>query len=168
MASTDMDDRANVLVANLAIVFSQLNKKTLLIDANLRQPSQHKLFDVKTRVGLANILANRHGNYQLERHPTLPNLSVLTAGTEVPNPQELLSKSDFKSLLSDLENVFEVILIESSPSKLGSDFLTVAANAKGVMIVTRKDYTLADDLQMLAEQLSVTGATVVGSVIQEV
>jgi protein-tyrosine kinase len=168
IASTDTEDCANVIAANLAIVFSQLNKKTLLIDANLRLPSQHKLFDIKTRVGLANILANRQGNYQLERHPTLPNLSVLTAGTEVPNPQELLSKSDFKSLLSDLESVFDIILIESSPSKLGSDFLTVSANARGVMIVARKHYTLASDLQLLAEQLSVTGATVVGSVIQEV
>lgn len=167
ITSTDANDHANLIAANLAIVFSQLNKKTLLMDANLRQPSQHKLFEVKTRVGLANVLANRQGNYALSRHEALPNLSILTAGTEVPNPQELLSKSNFTELLSDLENVFDIIIIDSSPLSLGADFLTVAAKAKAAMVVARKHHTMAAELQLLTEQLSVTGATIIGSVIQE-
>ncbi|HAF01929.1 MAG TPA: capsular biosynthesis protein [Methylophilaceae bacterium] len=165
--STDTEDSADVLSANLAIVFSQLNKKTLLIDANLRQPSQQKLFNIETRVGLANILANRQGNYQLSRFEALPNLSVLTAGTEVPNPQELLSKSAFVELLHDLEVIYDIIIIQSAPSALGFDYLTVAAKAKGVVIVARKDYTKANDLILLNQQLSMTGTKVIGSVYQE-
>jgi len=168
VTSTESADKANLVASNLAIVFSQLNKKTLLIDANLRQPSQHHLFAIETRLGLSNILANREGSYQLARHPGLANLSVLTAGTEVPNPQELLSKSNFASLLSDLEGVFDIILIDVPPANFGSDYLAIVSKAKACVIVTRKDYTKALELQSLTEQLTIAGTSVVGSILQEI
>ncbi|HEY0563551.1 MAG TPA: polysaccharide biosynthesis tyrosine autokinase [Methylophilus sp.] len=167
VTSTEANDGADRVAANLAIVFSQLNKKTLLIDANLRQPSQHTLFNIDTRVGLANILANRQGNYQLARHESLPHLSILTAGTAVPNPQELLSKSSFTELLADLENVYDIIIIESAPMAMGADYLTVVAKAKAAIVVTRQDHTMANSLQTLITQLNMTGAHVIGTVIQD-
>lgn len=167
VTSANVEDGANQLAANLAIVFSQLNKKTLLIDANLRQASQHKLFDVETKLGLANILANKQGSYQLTRQQSLPNLYILTAGTEVPNPQELLSKEEFAELLLDLEKIYDIILIDTSPLSLGSDVFTVATKAKAAVIVARKDYTLAAKIQKLNLQLGQAGAKVVGSILQE-
>ena len=167
VTSARSDDGASQLVANLAIVFSQLNKKTLLIDANLRQAVQHQLFKVETKLGLANILANRQGSYELTRQQSLPNLSILTAGTEVPNPQELLSQTGFSELLTDLEKVYDIILIDTSPISLGSDVLTVVSKAKAAIIVARKDYTLATEIQQLNKQLNMTGANIIGSIFQE-
>ena len=167
VTSARSDDGASQLVANLAIVFSQLNKKTLLIDANLRQAVQHQLFKVETKLGLANILANRQGSYELTRQQSLPNLSILTAGTEVPNPQELLSQTGFSELLADLEKVYDIILIDTSPISLGSDVLTVVSKAKAAIIVARKDYTLATEIQQLNKQLNMTGANIIGSIFQE-
>ena len=165
-SSSDVDGASQV-AANLAIVFSQLNKKTLLIDANLRKASQHKLFNVKTKLGLANILANKQGSYELTRQQYLPNLSILTAGTEVPNPQELLSRSGFSELLFDLEKVYDIILIDTSPLNSGSDALTVVSKARAAIMVARKDYTLAAEIQQLYAQLNMTGAKVIGSIFQE-
>lgn len=161
------EDGASTMIANMAIVFSQLGKKTLLIDANLRQPKQHTLFGINARVGLSNILANRKGNYELSKHQSLPNLSVLTAGTEVPNPQELLTKDTFKQLINDLEAIYDIVLIDTCPASLGSDYLTVVIRSKGAIVVARKDHTSAPSLKVLKEELQVTNADLVGSVIQE-
>jgi capsular exopolysaccharide synthesis family protein len=151
-------------VANLAIVFSQLNKKTLLIDANLRDAKLHQLFNIETKMGLANILANRQGQYTLTRHESLPNLTILTAGTAVPNPQELLSQNNLSTLLLDLEKIYDVILIDTSPIHLGQDALTVVLKAKAAIIVAKKDNTMVVDMQQLSQQLSMTGAKLIGSV----
>lgn len=167
IVSTHTDDAAHLVTANLAIVFSQLNKRTLLIDANLRAPMHQQLFDVESRVGLSNILANRQGSYQLSKHPALPNLSILSAGTQVPNPQELLSNGSFSDLIDELSGLYDVILIECVPMNLGADYLPVVAKAKGAMVVTRQDVTTARDLHLLQEQLNMTGAQILGSVIQE-
>jgi len=126
-----------------------------------------QLFDVESRVGLSNILANRQGSYQLSRHPALPNLSILAAGTQVPNPQELLSNGSFSELLDELSGLYDVILIECVPMNLGADYLPVVAKAKGAMVVTRQDVTTARDLNLLQQQLNMTGAQILGSVIQE-
>jgi protein-tyrosine kinase len=167
ITSTQVGDAAHLVTANLAIVFSQLNKKTLLVDANLRAPMHHQLFDVESRVGLSNILANRQGSYQLSRHPALPNLSILSAGTQVPNPQELLSNGSFSDLMDELSGLYDVILIECGPLSLGADYLPVVAKAKAAIVVTRQDVTTARDLHLLQEQLNMTGAQIIGSVIQE-
>ena len=164
ITSASNQDSASLLAANLAIVFSQLNKKTLLIDANLRQATQHKLFNIETKVGLANILANRQGRYTLAKQQSLPNLAILTAGTTVPNPQELLSQSSFAELILDLEKVYDVILIDTSPLEFGSDALTVASKVKAAIIVAKKDTTVAADVQYLSQQIVMTGAKVIGSV----
>ncbi|WP_020167614.1 MULTISPECIES: polysaccharide biosynthesis tyrosine autokinase [Methylotenera] len=167
IASSNSDENAHLIAANLAITFSQLNKKTLLIDANLRQPNQHQLFGIDSKLGLTNILGNQQGSYELTRQKSLPNLAVLSAGTEVPNPQELLSLDAFSSLLTDLENIYDIILIDTTPLSLGSDMLSVVSKTKAAIIVARKDYTMAADLQLLNAQLSTTGAKVIGSILQE-
>lgn len=167
VTSAGVEDGASQVAANLAIVFSQLNKKTLLIDANLRESVQQKLFNVETKLGLSNILANKQGSYQLTRPQSLPNLSILTAGTKVPNPQELLSRIDFAELLSDLEINYDIILLDTSPLNLASDALTVVSKAKAAIIVARKDYTLATEIQHLNQQLNLTGAQIIGSILQE-
>lgn len=167
ITSSNHDENAHLIAANLAITFSQLNKKTLLIDANLRQPNQHQLFGIDSKLGLSNILGSQQGSYELTRQKSLPNLAVLSAGTEVPNPQELLSLDAFSSLLSDLENLYDIILIDTTPLSLGSDMLSVVSKTKAAVIVARKDYTMTADLQLLNEQLNTTGAKVIGSILQE-
>lgn len=167
VTSTQAEDAAHLVTANLAVVFSQLNKKTLLIDANLRAPTHHQLFEVESRVGLSNILANRQGSYQLSRHAALPNLSILSAGTPVPNPQELLSNGSFSDLIDELTPLYDVILIECVPLMLGADYLPVVRKAQAAIVVARQDVTIARNLHLLQEQLRMTGAQLIGSVIQE-
>lgn len=167
LASASHEDGASTLVANLAILFSQLNKKTLLIDANLRKPNQQSLFAINNKLGLANILANRQGEYQLKPQNTLPNLTVLSAGTEAPNPQELLNRDSLSDIIEDLEKVYDVILIDTSPANLGDDYLSVISKTKGVMLIARKGVTLISELELMKSNIAVTDSVLLGAVLQE-
>lgn len=168
LCAPSVEDDSHIVAANLAIVLSQLNKRTLLIDANLRKGRLQQLFSIATKVGLANILANRLGQYQITRLEALPNLSVLTAGTEVPNPQELLVKSAFAELVASLEQAYDYIVVDTAPLAYGTDLLSVVSVTRGVVLVSKKDVTQTADLISLANMVRMTEATLVGSVFQDV
>ena len=167
VVSTNTHDEGSQLIANLSIVFAQLNKRTLLIDANLRQRNQYRLFNLDYAPGLSNILANRQGKYEFYKPHALKNLSILPAGTEVPNPQELLIQHAFTSLLKELEQLYDVILIDTAPMSLGLDMQTVVAKTKGVLIAVRRNVTQAALLKELQQQLSVADAMVLGSALTD-
>lgn len=167
VTSVNSLENGHLLAANLAIVFSQLDKKTLLIDTNLRQANQHLLFGVDSKLGLTNILGNQQGCYAMTKLKSLPNLAVLSAGTQVPNPQELLSLASFSSLLDDLKKVYDIIIIDTAPLNLGSDLLAVVPVAGAAVIVVKKGVSQASDVQTLLAQINTTGANVLGSVFQD-
>lgn len=161
----DHGDGASLFCANLAVVFSQLGEHTLLVDANLRTPSQHAIFNTKGRQGLSDILAGRAELDIIESIDSFIDLSVLPAGTLPPNPQELLSRASFAALNSRMEQRYDVTLYDVAASSRGLDALVLAARTGGVLIVARKNRTHLGDIHALAEQVVQNGAKVVGSVL---
>ena len=87
------------LAANLAIVFSQLGERTLLVDADLREPRQHYLFHLENQIGFSTLLAGRSREEAIVRIPDLAGLSVLPAGPTPPNPLELLNRLNFDEFM---------------------------------------------------------------------
>ncbi|MFD1121335.1 chain length determinant protein tyrosine kinase EpsG [Methylophilus flavus] len=144
-------DGSDELAANLAVVFSQLGERTLLIDANLREPSQHKLFRLNNNAGLSEILVGRASTEILVRIPSLLNLTVLTAGAIPPNPQELLNKETFEQLLSAFSEQFDVIIVNASPILQSSDAQILAKKIGGVLISTEQHKTSLNDTQAAIE-----------------
>jgi protein-tyrosine kinase len=163
--SPDVDEGASLFVANLAIVFSQLGEHTLLVDGNLRSPSQHEIFDLKGRQGLSDILAGRADLDAVAKVDAFVDLSVLAAGTLPPNPQELLSRNTFAALKPRLDERFDVVLYDVSPFAAGADALAIAARVGGVLVVARKNRTRVEDIHALREQMRHSGAEVIGSVL---
>lgn len=157
---------ASYLAANLAIVFSQLGEKTLLIDADLRKPRQHRLFNLgdSTR-GLSDMLAERSRHEAIKTIDAFVSLSVLTAGTLPPNPGELLSRTTLARLLSELSKQFDVILIDTHSASQPADFQSVAASAGAALLVTRRHATRVSDVTALKETAVGAGATVIGAVV---
>lgn len=158
-------DGVSMFSANLAVVFSQLGEQTLLVDANLRHPCQHEIFDLKGRQGLSDMLAGRADIGVIERIPSFVDLSVLPAGTLPPNPQELLARASFRALNTQLESRYDVVLYDVPPFSKGVDALAVASRAGGVLLVARKDRTRISNVSRMAEQMAQAGAEVVGSVV---
>ncbi|MBW3512480.1 MULTISPECIES: chain length determinant protein tyrosine kinase EpsG [Janthinobacterium] len=158
-------DGASLFAANLAVVFSQLGEHTLLVDANLRAPRQQEIFDLKTRQGLSDVLAGRAELDIIAKVESFVALSVLAAGTLPPNPQELLSRTSFVTLNKQLESRYDVVLYDVPAYATGSDALAVAARAGGVLLVARKNKTPMAEVAAMAEQMTHSGAQVVGSVM---
>jgi len=152
------------LCAELAIAFAQLGRRTLLLDADLRKPSQHLLFNAPNRWGLTQALTSS------ERPMTcgvegLPHLSLLTAGTPVPNPLELLSGDRVQRLLSDWRYDQEFIIIDTPPVSQYADGLAMAMLAGKVLIINRAQVTRHADMKDMLRRLSTTQSQILGAVI---
>jgi chain length determinant protein tyrosine kinase EpsG len=167
IVSPERGEGRSFIAANLAVVFSQLGERTLLIDADMRNPRQHALFSVSNRVGLSETLAGRGGPDAVQRVPALLDLCVMPAGAVPPNPQELLSRPVFSQLLGQLSKDFDVILIDTPAGAEYADAQTIAVRASGALMVARKNVSRASRLRRLADELITASATVVGSVMNE-
>jgi chain length determinant protein tyrosine kinase EpsG len=153
------------LTANLAALLSQLGKSTLVIDADLRHPRQHRLFGVPGRMGLSSVLAGRAGPDACIAVADLPGLSVLPAGTVPPNPQELLARNALSHLLSALRSSYEVILVDT-PAFCGcADAATVTSRAGAALVVASRDVSSVHALSEVTRSLREYGVTLVGAVL---
>jgi protein-tyrosine kinase len=152
------------VAANLALAFAQLGERTLLIDADLRTPRQHRIFNVPDRLGLSAVLSGRAGGGAVVPVPEFGALSLLPAGARPPNPQELLSRPALAVLLHELRGVFDVVLLDTPPAKLYADAQAVAFQAGSAMVLARKDVTHLEDTRSVIRELSDMGTRVVGTV----
>ncbi|WP_241674589.1 chain length determinant protein tyrosine kinase EpsG [Candidatus Methylobacter oryzae] len=166
LVSLGRGEGRSLMAANLAIVFSQLGERTLLIDADLRQPRQHTLFKLQSVYGLSDVLAGRADLTVITRIPAFRDLSILPAGTVPPNPVELISRG-LKSCLRELQAQFDVILIDTPPAEQAIDAQIVAANCGGALLVVRQHKTRMNDLELLKDALHDTGSQCLGVVLTD-
>src|SRR6266852_2634651 len=164
IASPGAREGRSYVAANLAVVFSQLGERTLLIDADLRAPRQHQIFNVPDRIGLTAVLSGRADRGAVVPVPECGTLSLLPSGACPPNPQELLLRPAFATLLEELRTEFDVILFDTPPAKLYADAQSLAFRAGSVMMLARKDHTRLADTTSVIRELSDTGARIVGTV----
>jgi chain length determinant protein tyrosine kinase EpsG len=165
IASPGPGEGRSYVAASLAVAFSQLGERTLLIDADLRAPRQHRIFDVPDRIGLSAVLSGRADRGAVVPVSKFGTLSLLPAGAPPPNPQELLSRHALATLLDELRTEFDVILFDTPPAKRYADAQSVAFRAGSVMVLARKDRTRLADTAGVIRQLSGTGARIVGTVL---
>ncbi len=167
LVSANAGEGCSHLAANLAVVFSQLGEHTLLVDANLREPRQHKIFNLGESRGLSDILAGRADMGVITRVESFVDLSVLGAGTIPPNPQELLGRASFTDFMNQAIGSYDVIIVDTAPAAYTSDAQSTAARCGGALLVSRLNHTRLAELAQVREQIAVTGARVVGAVVNE-
>lgn len=150
------------VAANLAVAFAQSGDRTLLIDADLRTSRQHRIFNLPNRTGLATVLAGRADHGPVQQVPGFAALSVLPAGPQPPNPQELLLRPGFVALLERVIPAFDVVLLDT-PAAFGcADAQTVALRAGSALLVARRDHTRVAGVVGLAGQMHDDGTSVLG------
>jgi protein-tyrosine kinase len=167
ITSAERGEGRSWLAANLATMFAQLGERTLLIDADMRRPCQHRLFNIDNSVGLSALLTGRAGREIARRiHPQL-RLFVLPAGVIPPNPQELLARPVFDVILDHFASQFSLVIIDTPAICETADAQILAANAGNAIMVARRNHTLQSKLVAAMESLTETGVNVIGSVINE-
>jgi len=167
IASPDSAEGRSYVAANLAVVFSQLGARTLLVDADMRRPRQHKIFGLPGGHGLSALLSGRAEQTATFPIPGLSRLSVLPAGALPPNPQELLSRMAFTTLMRDMQSLYDVVIIDTPPARKYADAQAVAYRTGNALVVARKDHTTVGSTNRVVRELAGTGARVVGTVINQ-
>jgi len=154
------------LCAELAIAFAQAGRRTLLVDADMRHPHQHMLFNADNQWGLAQALALGEAGslYGVEG---VPELSLLTAGVIPPNPLELVSHRRFGRMVETWRRTYDFVLIDTPPVSQYADGLAIATAATRVLVVTRTESTSFSSMQELVRRLAPTKARILGAVLNK-
>jgi len=156
------------LAANLAIVFSQLGERTLLVDADMREPRQHFLFHLENQLGFSTLLAGRSREEAIVRIPDLAGLSVLPAGPTPPNPLELLNRLNFDEFMIQVKGAYDVIIVDTPAMSSGEDAAMIAVRTGAALAIARAGSTHVASFTDMVQGLMDAGVAVVGSVLNEV
>jgi protein-tyrosine kinase len=156
------------LAANLAIVFSQLGERTLLVDADMREPRQHYLFHLENQIGLSTLLAGRSREEAIVRISDLAGMSVLPAGPTPPNPLELLNRLNFDEFMLQAKSAYDVVIVDTPAITSGEDAAMIAVRTGAALAVARSGSTRVAAYADLVQGLMDAGVAVVGSVLNEV
>jgi len=167
MLSANVGDGKSFFAANLAIVFSQLGDRTLLIDADMRTPRLHQLFNVPNDYGLSGILSGRAEADAIHSVAQLPSLFVLPVGTLPPNPLELLQRQAFSRLLAELLSKFDHVIVDTPAATHGADARVLAAKCGAAMFIGRRDTTRMKAVHALVSEVARGPGKVAGVVINE-
>lgn len=168
IVGTERGEGRSHLAANLAVVFSQLGERTLLVDADMRYPRQHELFHLENKVGFSTVLSGRSRGDAVVRIPDLAGLSVLPAGPVPPNPLELLNRLNFDEFLIEARSSFDVIIIDTPALSVAEDAAMIAVRTGAVLAVAHSSQTKVAAFTDLVQGLMNAGVSVVGSVLNEV
>ena len=168
IVGTERGEGRSHLAANLAVVFSQLGERTLLVDADMRYPRQHELFHLENKVGFSTVLSGRSRGDAVVRIPDLAGLSVLPAGPVPPNPLELLNRLNFDEFLIEARSSFDVVIIDTPALSVGEDAAMIAVRTGAVLAVAHSSQTKVAAFTDLVQGLMNAGVSVVGSVLNEV
>ncbi len=161
----------STLAANLAAVLSQSGRKVLLVDANLRRPSLHKLLDLQNRLGLSDAIRNAEADLLELTQPyhsqNKVRFDVLTSGALPPNPLELLASEQMRRVLGQTAELFDVVLLDT-PGLMMPDAQMLAARADGVLLAGWTGRTRVGAVHNALEILARSRARVLGLVLNAI
>jgi chain length determinant protein tyrosine kinase EpsG len=167
VVSPDSGDGRTYVAANLAVTFSQLGERTVLVDGNLRDPGIHKLFGLKERASLSDLLNGRRPAKPFDRSADLPGLFIMQVGAPPPNPLELLQQPMFGILLRELQREFDRVIVDTPPARHTADARVIAATCRQSVLVGRHGKTEARTMNLLVDRLRRTQATIAGVVLND-
>ena len=153
------------VACNLALSLAQLNKKVLLIDADLRNPRLHRVWGFKNETGLSRLLTSNAAIEDIVKASPVPGLSILTSGPKTPRPAELLASSRCQLLMQSFRESYDHVILDSPPILPVADSMILAGACDCVVMVIRGGNTARDVVQMAVQQLAKTEAVVAGAIL---
>ena len=176
ITSTVQREGKSFITANLAITFAQANKKTLIVDSDMRRPRQHTIFKIDMYPGLSNYLSGVTINRT--RHKTviedciyetkIDNLYLMPAGNIPPNPSELLQSGKLNNLLKEIEPNFDIIIFDGAPCLLVTDSAIISRFVDSTLVVASENKTKIKDLKEVKRRINHVGGKIAGVVLNRV
>jgi non-specific protein-tyrosine kinase len=164
VTSAANEDGKSYTLANLAVTMAQSGHRTLIVDADLRRPSQHTLWKLPNDRGLTSLLLNTHQGLPI--HSTsVPNLTVMTSGPLPPNPADLLGSKRLTEINALWAELADYVLFDCPPVLATADTPLLATRMDAVLMVIKAGATRRDHAQRAAEALSRANARVIGAAL---
>lgn len=162
VTSYSKGDGKSTVSSNLAISFSKMERKVLLLDCDLRRPNLHNIFKLENTIGLSNVIGKMAEFDDVVHRNVLPCLDVLTSGTIPPNPSELLYSPRFRKLVKRLYEEYDYIVFDTPPIGVVADALLLKDLIAGFVIVLRERSTTHGDIQNLLESVKLADSKILG------
>lgn len=169
VTSPSPSDGKTTVASNLGVVLAQSGRRIVLVDADLRRPRVHKVFDVPNRTGMSNIFVQSPISLDgsLQKTDT-ENLFIMPSGEMPPNPSELLGSGKMFEILALIREQTDVIIVDSPPVMAVTDSAVLAPRVDGVLLVVKPGVTKLAVAAQAVEQLSRVNANILGVVLNEV
>lgn len=164
LTSTTPANGKTFVTANLAITLAQANKRVILVDSDIRKPRLHKVFELENELGLSDYLSNSTDGLYI-RKTNVENLSIVTAGTMVNNPSELIGQEKFKKTIEALKEKYDYVIIDSSPILMVTDSILVSRVVDATILIAIYNKTRIDDLKSAIRRINHVGGNVAGVVL---
>ncbi len=155
-------------VSNLAAALQQLGKNIIVVDCDQRKPTIHKLFNVSNSQGLSDYLAKSQRIEDVIRKTTIKGLDLLTAGTIPPNPSELLSSKKMQNCITQLEEMYDYVILDTPPVGLVADAQILSTYVDGVLLVVASNQVERNTIINAKKTLEKINANIIGVVLNKV
>ncbi len=165
ISSTLSGEGKSIVASHLAAISAMLSRRTLIIDADLRRPMQHTLFNLAPKPGITDVIEKRRSLNQAVQLTEIDNLHVLTGGEFHGRPSQLLESPAMKSLVAEAAATYDMVIIDTAPISACADAATLARQSDGIMLVTRPSVTIKELMQRAVSELNNNQIPVLGVVV---
>ncbi len=166
ITSTNPSEGKSITAVNVALAFAEVNKKVLLIDADMRRPKVHRLLQLNSVPGLSNVLV---GDCEVSTAiQKYKDIDVLCSGENVPNSTALLESDSLEEFFHNLSKDYDYIIIDTPPVNTVVDGCIIAQYTSGIVFVIRQDYAKKEHIVSAVNQIEFAGGKIIGFVLNNV
>lgn len=164
VTSPTMSEGKTTTITNLAETFAQAGNRVIIVDADLRRPRVHQVFEVSNQQGLTNVLAGQVGLKDVVKVAG-SQINILTSGPIPPNPSELLGSTKMKELVQVLSDHYDIVLIDTPPVNVVTDAAVLSTLVDGVILAIASGKTEIESGKRALKSLEAVNANVLGAVM---
>lgn len=152
----------------LCVSFAQMGRKVVIVDADLRRPRVHKVFSADNRIGLSSYLVGAAALEEIPQATVVPNLWAIYSGAQTDQPAELMASPRMEDLLTGLESMFDIVVIDTPPSVALSDAVTLSRRVDGIVLVVKEQSVSRAVVRQTIDLMQAVEANILGVVLNNV
>lgn len=167
VTSSKQGEGKTTILSNLATTFANLEKKVLILDGDLRNPTIHKIFELSNVCGLTDVLLEEKSFEECVHCTDTKNLHILTCGTIPPNPSELLASNKMTEFINKLKENYDYVFIDTPPIGVVTDAGIISTYSDGCVFVVGAKEVEIEMVKISIERLENVGANILGSILNK-
>lgn len=157
----------STISANIAVTYAQAGYKTLIIDGDMRKPTQHYIFDLPNNSGLSNLIVNKATYTESIKETKVENLAILTAGPTPPNPSELIASTQFDEIYNELLSDYDFIVVDTPPVNTVTDAQVYAQTIQNCALVIDVEKNNKNEVKKAKDLINKAGGKLLGAILNK-